>query len=148
MKLIISNITIAGEPIKHGEKLEDYLTERLASANIKCVFKKVKETLEIIPSVDKKLFLASKKNYIPLKLGDPRAKELGRDYLDSERLSERQFAFLKKVFSEHLDLIHVSCDIHLWVTSGTSESYVVIRDKTCNYISEWTTPTSFPLERN
>lgn len=149
MKLTISNIKLAGEPVKSLDALVEYLNGRLADGNIKASLKKNKETIEILPSVDKKLFLAAKKNYIPLKTGDARIKELGRDYLESERLSERQYKHLEATFSKYLDQIGISCLIQLFEFADDPNSFVVIRDESCNnYLTKWPQPSSFPLERN
>lgn len=149
MNLItISDITFAGAPMK-AETLVEYLVERFKTINVACNMKAKKNTIEISQNSEKKLFMSTKINYIPLKAGDKRIKEKGRDFLESERLSEKQLKQLMKIFSVHLDQIHVSCSVKLYNSKTDSQNFVEVRDVSCNnYINNWPMPTSFPLERN
>src|SRR4051812_47380312 len=110
--LTISDIKLAGQPIKIAD-FADYLKGRFADANIKCEMKTKKDVIEIIQNSEKKLFMSTKENIHKLKEDDPLIKKNGRDYLKSQRLSERQYKELIKVFSLHLDQICVSCSVKL-----------------------------------
>lgn len=148
MKMIISDIHLAGEPVKSVEEVSAYINGRLADANIKATIKKVGNTLEFVSNTEKKMFFVEPKNYIPLKEGDSRIKELGRNYLASPRLSKRQFKHLCDTFSKYLDMIAINCTIALYEHPEDMKSFIVIRDQdNNNFVNKWPPQGIFPVEK-
>lgn len=144
--LTITDIKQAGSNIELSE-LVSYLKDRLIVSGVECVFK-IKNNQIAIITEKKKLFWSNKPNIIKLKEGDSRIKKNGRDFLESERLNEKQFKTLIESFSTHLDQIAISCSIKLYPSKDDLNNFIVIRDTLCNnYISGWPKPASFPIER-
>lgn len=145
--LTITDIKFAGASIKI-EELANYLRKRMEKQGIQCEMKVKKDGIDIIQNSEKKLFMSVKENYIPLKEGDSRIQKNGRDYLKSQRLSQRQLKELQKIFSLYLDMIHVSCSIKLYASKENMSEFIELRDiNNNNFLTKWPMPENFPLER-
>lgn len=120
--------------------LNDILKPKLNQAAIKYKAQ-VFEGEIIFEEVDShKIFVSSKENKIVLADDDTRIKSLGRNYLNSNRLTQKQFKRLVEIFNGSLDKLGISAD--MMITSEKEDH--VLREGITNH--GWPVPKSFPTE--
>lgn len=119
-------------------KVIEYIESRLSELNIKPCgdIWPSGDNIRISPH-DGKFFKSTVKNRIKMNDNDPRIAKLGREYLESERLSERQFNELTKLFFNELIDLGFVYDLEMYST-------LLIKENTIQTF--WEKPTSFPYE--
>lgn len=140
--LVISNLKWTNDSFKYVVDLHNILANKLkTNFNLKVnmgvdgdkiIFKEVEAN---------KLFLSSKANKILMKDGDPRIKKLGRTYLETKRVTEKQFYGFFETINMILDDLGLYADVKLSIKDKT---YTVREGK--NIRMELPEVGSFPKE--
>lgn len=149
MKLVLQDIkwNVNDFPELSETIVNNIILKKLGEANIQINLQREPGKYTFLPVNKNKMFISKKENKILLKEGDPRKAELkkkhGRDYLTSERLTEKQFLLLIDSFNGTLDKLNISANIRLY--EGDDESnFILIRYGKEN--GQWPVPNSFPIE--
>lgn len=135
------------------DKLRQYLEERAADAQLafgRIEFNKEPGGKAIVirgDGKDKKFIYSNRLNFIPLKPGDKRITESGKNYLQSRRLTEVQYVEMLKLFSIYLDYIGIECDIFIQEYEDDSKSTICIRKGKESLHKEWLKPNNFTQEK-
>jgi hypothetical protein len=148
MYIELNTFRVMREPLSDVKSALTYITEILAKHSVAGQFKVNDGCITVKLNSDKKLFWSTIKNVIPLKPGDSRIESLGRNYLESERLTEKQFSWIVTCLSKGLTEAGISCDITL-CKDENEQNDVDFRVGLLDYIERWQEikPTSFPQER-
>lgn len=85
----------------------------LTEHKIKFIMSSNSDSILFKTNADNKLFTSSVTNKIPMKEDDPRRKTLGRDYLESERLTEAQWNITHYVLTEMLSNLGIEYKIQM-----------------------------------
>lgn len=140
--LVISNLKWKHDNFKYLNDLNNILATKLKTSlslkiNVGCDADKI-----IFKEVESgKLFLSSKDNKIPMKVDDPRIKKLGRTYLQTKRVTEKQFFGFFETLNMILDDLGLYADIKLFIKDKT---YVIREGKDIKM--ELPEISSFPKE--
>ena len=136
------------QPFTDYAILGQYLSEQFAKFNVKVNLAGDTKVGLYFKPMEKRLFLSTKTNRIPLKPGDARIKELGRDYLESTRVTEKQHEAIVKLLTHGLNEIGLSCTIRYYEFENDTNSFIDLRKDVCDSVDAWTklTPNSYPVE--
>lgn len=98
----------------------------------------------VLKPIEKKLAISSVKNRIPLKEDSPKRKELGRDYMESERLTEAQHNIFVDSVYKYFQSLGISFDVTFqeFADDPTSITTIIAQGKVVGALP---TPKSFPL---
>lgn len=150
MKLIIENIRWPFAPEeKLTREIGNLIKDRLNKLNIR-----VKDyidqdfiqydNVEVVGSKGH-LFASKVKNIRPLSPGDPRIAKLGRDYLESNRLTKEQWDGVINTFKEIFDGLKLHADIKLYEYDNDATSFIALR--TNDVHGTWPSPTKFTVPK-
>jgi len=135
--MVLENIKYLGMPLKTRE-LKEYIVNKLSKLNIEVVdVSAYSDNISFVSNSENKKFKSTVVNKIIMSPNDPRIAKLGRDYLESTRLTKKQSDALIKLFFEDLIKIGITFDME-----GDGTVYVangLVREM-------WPEPKNYPIE--
>lgn len=99
------------------------------------------DTIILTDVVPQGPFTSTRQNKVPLKPGDKRIESLGRDHLNTERLTKKQFDSMVSTILDLFTDLEVACDI---VDESTG---AVWRVGMVNHEENIKSPKNFPVEK-
>lgn len=152
LRLEISDFTFRGhKPYSAiANELTYILSDKFAKAKIKASIGYKNDVIffKLIDKERNKLFSSTEENKVPLNPGDERIKKMGRDYLNTDRLTKHQE---KKMWNEcingTLDSLGLSCNIKLYEHYDEDQnSFLLIREGTT--IKDWPLQSKvYPIQK-
>lgn len=141
--LKFSNFNIKGNEIGNLKELYDLFIKQLNTLKVKCAGSCDGKNIQV-SFTDKKYFVSSVTNKIPLKEGDPRIKQFERNYLESHRLTKEQFGGVEKILTSYFQRLGVSYNLTMQEFANDGKSVVSVVE---NGIVKGSipVPSSFPL---
>ena len=135
--MVLENIKYLGMPLKTRE-LEEYIVKKLSKLNIEVVDARAySDNISFVSNSENKKFKSTVVNKIIMSPNDPRIAKLGRDYLESTRLTKKQSDALIKLFFEDLVKVGITFDMEdngtVYVANG------LVRKM-------WPEPKNYPIE--
>jgi len=136
--MYITNMNYLGMKLS-SQKLAEYITSKLLELNIEVTNEGVySETIKLIHNADNRIFKSTVVNKIVMNPADPRIIKLGRNYLESTRLTKKQSDALINFFFVELPNNGILFDL----SNGENAKYIENGTK----IAIWPEPTNFPIE--
>jgi len=142
MQIIINNIKWNDREFDHVYRVRNILINRLRGCRIQVNCDKINDTILFKEIERGKLAKSRQYNAIQLKEGDARIAKLGRNFLESTRLTKEQYIKFQELLHEPFDKLGLSCDI----TYINNDERSAIRVGKLKY-NGLPTPKSFPIDK-
>jgi hypothetical protein len=136
--LYIHDLKYCNMPLLRSE-FKTYIISKLTALNIKANVRLSDSGLYFVTNSDSKLFVSTVMNKTVMNSNDPRIAKLGRDYLESTRLTKKQCDALVNLFFVELPKM-----FNISITDENSTKFVV----NSVVVGQWRIPNSFPVENN
>jgi hypothetical protein len=141
LKIVLNQGEVYGMPInilRWANFIKDSARMLKVHVNTSCPNDNIILLTDVVPQGP---FISSRQNKVPLKPGDKRIESLGRDHLNTDRLTKHQFDSMVSAILDLFTDLGVSCDIVDEITGAAWRNGLV------NNKDNIKSPKNFPVEK-
>ena len=146
--VITENAKWKYEKLVNYNNLKKILVKATKNLNIKCNVKVSDGKLEFLPVENKRFIVSTVENMIPLSANNSkdaeRIKSKGRNYLNTHKVTKRQYEGFFEMLNDTLDDLGLSADIKV-ITAPLNIVSVVRKDK--EKVNDYPKLKSYPKEK-